>query len=239
MKKTIVVFGADGMVGRAVFHYLTQFSNDNVYGTTRARKNVQEKKVFFNAYSYQRDFQKLTRQIPRLDYVINCIAILDAAAPRKELVFINSLFPHLLEEYAERNNFNLIHISTDGVFGPTVGEVNELSSPVPIDDYGGSKFLGETASRNAITIRSSFLGFDPKTHKGLLEYASSQEDTITGFTNQIWTGCTTEQFAQFCFDLIENGVFYDLRRQSNIFHFTPLGPISKYELLKKYIDVIR
>ena len=43
--------------------------------------------------------------------------------------------------------------------------------------------------------------------------------------NQTWSGCTTLQFAKLCKELIK-------KPNNSPVHFVPLGPISKYKLVK-------
>jgi dTDP-4-dehydrorhamnose reductase len=236
---TVVVLGAKGMVGREVFKYLSQASEINVYGTTRKKNNQADNLLFFDAISGEKDFIKIFTKIKRIDYIINCIGILNETNSISELIYSNSLFPHLLEEISVKHKSKLIHISTDAVFAPLSGAVTELTLPSPIDNYGMSKKLGETTYENALTIRSSFIGLDPLNHRGLLEKILQSKDSFAGYTNQLWTGCTTLQFAQFCKYLMTTNAFTKIRKQTNIIHFAPLGPISKYTLVKTFSSVAK
>lgn len=234
INNNILILGAEGLVGRTVFVYLSHLSPENVWGTTRNKNHINERMLLFSAESYLNDFNTILNKTQRVDYVINCIGNINYDSPLKELVYINSLLPHLLEELAEKHNFRLIQISTDAVFSPVSGRVNEKSKPSPVDNYGMSKLLGETTSLNSITIRTSFIGLDPNNHRGLLEKTLTHENP-TSFTNQIWTGCTTLQFANLCEWIIMRDKFQLLRKKSPVFHFSPIGPISKYTLVKTFL----
>jgi len=233
MNKNILILGSDGMLGRTIFLYLDSLFPENIWGTTRKKKNQTKKIFFFNAETYQKDFLLIKKNLKKLDYIINCIGILKKDYDKQELVYVNALFPHLLEKLAEKNNFKLIHISTDAVFSPLSEKVSESSPVGPIDNYGSSKLLGETTSKNALTFRSSFIGLDPINHKGLLEW-TLKTPALNGYTNQLWSGCTTIQFAKFCENIIRNNLFLKLRRQSPIYHFAPLKTLSKYQLIKTF-----
>jgi dTDP-4-dehydrorhamnose reductase len=230
----VLVLGAEGMVGREVFKYLTLVTDLNVWGTSRNKTGRTGKLLFFDARTYDKDLKKILITVENIDYIINCIGILNEKTPLSELIYSNSLFPHLLEEIAAKLKSKLIHISTDAVFSPLCGTVTEFALPSPIDNYGMSKKLGETIGKNALTIRSSFIGLDPLNHKGLLEQILSAKREFPGYTNQLWTGCTTLQFAQFCKYLMTTGSFIKVRKQTNIVHFAPLGPLSKYKLVKTF-----
>jgi dTDP-4-dehydrorhamnose reductase len=233
--KNIVILGADGFVGRLTYLYLSLLFPANVWGTTRNKKEISQTIFYFSAEEYQKHFEILFKKINTIDFVINCIGNVHYQSPHKDLIYANALFPHLLEELAETYEFKLIHISTDAIFSPLSGRVNEKSIPSPIDIYGMSKLLGETASENAITIRTSFIGLDPKKQRGLFENILKNKSEIVGFTNQFWTGCTTLQFAKLCAEIIRKNKFDKLRKHSNVLHFAPLGPISKYTMIKTFL----
>lgn len=238
MNKNILILGSDGMVGRTIFLSLQSIYPGHVWGTTRNKKNIAKQKLFLAAETHQKDLTIILRRLKKIDYVINCIALLNPSLSLKDAIYTNAFFPHLLEEEAEKNNFRLIHLSTDAVFSPDCGEVTEVSPPSPTDPYGMTKLLGETSSNNALTFRSSFLGFDPEKQKGLLENIRSAKGPVYGYTNQIWTGCTALQIAELCKAIIIDDAFITLRKKNNIYHFAPLGPISKYSLIKSFLITI-
>src|SRR6266700_3095691 len=95
---TVVVLGAKGMVGREVYKYLSLASEIKVYGTTRKINNQADNLLFFDARSCEKDFIKIFAKIKKIDYIINCIGILNETNSISELIYCNSLFPHLLEE---------------------------------------------------------------------------------------------------------------------------------------------
>ena len=230
----ILILGANGMLGRTVFNYFLSKYPEITWGTVRNKPTDKT----FNYDVYEDNLvEKIIRQLDGVDYVINCIGILRSEIAVKEQIFINSYFPHLLEDLAEKNNFSLIHISTDAVFAPDVKKVNEDSYSLPTDIYGRSKLLGETESSRALTFRTSILGIDKINGKGFLNWLmKNSKSEINGYTNQKWNGCTTLQFAQFCSTLIEKNRFQSLRAISPVFHFAPIETTTKYEIAKTFID---
>lgn len=233
----ILILGVRGMLGRTVYNYFRDHFPKNTWGT---EKDVKNNNYLYrlNANNHEKDFKNLFNKIEKINYVINCIGILDQKKPPDELAFINSLFPHVLERYAEKYKFNLIHVSSDAVFPKLSGNVNEKSKPLPEDLYGMSKLLGETSSQKAITIRSSFLGFNPEKRTGLLELINQQLDKKNkGYTNQAWSGCTTLQFATLCEWIIVHHQFAKIRKFSKIIHFAPLKS-TKYNVLKNYLSLL-
>lgn len=237
----ILVLGAKGMFGHIVYRYLKQKFPKTVWGTDRSDTNF----LFFDGLDPETSYKNLARAIGKIDIVVNCIALLK---PKTEQVLsseiiadyrrVNTELPHILDRFSERDNFHLIHISTDAVFSPLSGEVYENSPVSPKGLYEKTKYAGETKSDHALTIRTSIIGLDPYHHKGILEWALSQkEGVIDGYTNQIWSGCTTLQLAELCFRLSNPKVFSQLRDKTSVIHFAPLGPITKYALIETILTV--
>jgi len=237
MKNNILVLGATGMLGHTVYAYLTKAFPGTVWGTGRETSSFSNF-LTLKASTLEKDLKVILKKVDHIDYVINCVAVLDSKG-KKQLFLVNAEFPRRLSELALQNNFKLIHISTDAVFPPNSGEVNELSSPAPIDDYGKSKLGGEIDSSCLISVRTSLLGLDPLKHRGLLEMIVSAPNPIPGFTNQIWTGCTTLQFAKLCEEIIVNNKFDGFRQLSPVLHFAPLGPVTKYQIINTFAQLMR
>ncbi len=235
MKKNhpqILVLGATGMLGRTVYKYLLKLYGKNIAGTSREKNNNAFK--YFN-FKTSSDLASILRD-QKFNFVINCIGALRGEST-KNLRLLNHALPKKLEEESRKNNFVIIHISTDAVFPTNAGAVYEDSKPNPSDYYGKTKLAGEITT--GINIRSSILGFDPVENKGLLEYVlKSMNKEIIGFTNQMWSGSTTLQLAQFIEWLISANNFKDLLEKTNIIHFVPLGPTTKYEILKTFSKLI-
>ena len=110
--------------------------------------------------------------------------------------------------------------------------MDEFDTPSPNDTYGITKLLGESLNENSIVIRTSLIGLNPKKKKGLIEFVINSKKEIDGFENQIWSGCTTLQFAKFTESLIYDQESLKMKK-SKIIHFAPLGPISKFALIKE------
>lgn len=227
----VVVLGACGMLGRVVYKYLKREHPLNIFGTDRNNTEFIE----LDALSPDKCLKNLRKKLKKIDYIINCIGILNKDIDKniKDAIAINSLFPNKLARWTEKSDCKIIHVSTDAVFSPVAGSVCEKDMPYPIDLYGSSKFLGEPNSSKVLTVRTSIIGFDPIKKKGLLEWvANNKNGTLKGYKNQKWSGCTVLQFAILCDDLIFNGKFDLLRKKTRIFHFAPISDITKYEMVK-------
>lgn len=217
MKKPIIlILGITGMVGKVVYSYLKQNTSLQIFGTIREKT----KHTFsLEVKTAQKDLISLYKNIGTIDYIINCIGEIKKNADKPTVILTNSLFPHILEAITKKQKTRLIHISTDAVFGKKQKTVTEKDIPYPDTIYGISKLLGECEEKNALTIRTSFLGFNQK--------------NLKGYINQTWSGSTTLQFAQFCEVLIEKDLFATIRAKTPIFHFVPIQPTTKYEIVKE------
>src|SRR5436190_10981242 len=160
MKKNILILGAHGMLGRTMFFYLSSKFPHTVWGTIRELSN-EKNKFFLSVGSYEKDIQTIFKKIKHIDYIINCIAATDIDTDKTTLIKVNTNFPENIAQIAERKKSKLIHVSTDGVFSELAQEMNESDTPFPTNEYTKSKLSGEPYdSSNALSIRTSLLGFD-------------------------------------------------------------------------------
>ena len=126
----------------------------------------------------------------------------------------------------------MFHISTDCVFSGNKGNYTEADIPDAQDIYGRTKLLGEISRSNCLTIRTSVIGRDSTSTKGLLEWFLKREGKVTGYKNAIYSGFTTQALAQIIGDLIAH--YPDLEGLYQI----ASEPISKYDLLTKIRDAM-
>jgi len=247
--KKVLILGATGMLGNAVYDVLKD--KYNLVLTTRKIKNFdllekmhggvkKHQLIEFDAFFVYQDFlnkkgypgdylSSFLKKVGNIDYVINAIGITIPYSLENQVMtfFVNSAFPHILARiFGER----LIHITTDCVFNGKEGfPYNENSPKTPMDIYGLSKSLGEP--NNCLTIRTSIIGRELKGYTGLLEWFLKQKGkTITGFANHFWNGITTKQFGKICEQIIENRSKFP---KNGLFHvFSTV--VSKYDMLLKF-----
>jgi dTDP-4-dehydrorhamnose reductase len=170
----------------------------------------------------------------RPDVVVNCIGIvkqLSAAHAHIPSIIVNALFPHQLAELTASVDARMIQISTDCVFSGHRGGYREDDEPDPVDLYGRTKLLGETAYDHALTIRTSIIGRELAGAHGLLEWFLSQTGSIRGYTHAIFSGVTTQTLAETL-----GHVIADQPQLAGTWHVAG-EKISKYELLRRLADV--
>lgn len=166
----------------------------------------------------------------RPDVIINAVGIIKQINDSKNIVKllnINSIFPHQLEEIAEKYDARLICISTDCVFNGKKGNYTEDDVSDAEDLYGKSKYLGEVIRENCLTLRTSIIGRELRTAHSLVEwFLSSKGKEVKGFVNAIYSGFPTIYLAE----ILEN-IIINFRNLSGLYHVSSQS-INKFELLQ-------
>ena len=233
----VVVLGGTGMLGHKVFQTLRgRFPGTLAMVRESAREaGLDGVRLLLGtdviAGVDVTDFDGLHRRLGDLkpDVIVNCVGIVkqrpDAASPIPSIT-VNALLPHRLAEAASAWGGRLIHFSTDCVFSGHRGGYREEDVSDAEDLYGRTKFLGETTAPNAVTLRTSIIGRELKTHRSVLDWFLSQSGgTIHGFRRVIYSGVTTTELARVVEMII--GRHPSL---SGLFQVAS-EPISKHDLL--------
>jgi dTDP-4-dehydrorhamnose reductase len=233
----IVVLGGAGMLGHKLFQVLRERFPGTIATT---RENVHEPGLSgvtllsgsdvlsgVDAIDFDALRARLERLAPRV--IVNCIGVVKQRDEAKSPILsiaLNALLPHRLAEAAGAWGGRVIHFSTDCVFSGRRGNYRD-EDPSDADDlYGRSKFLGEVATPNAITLRTSIIGRELTEHRSLLDWFLWQKGKkVRGFRKVIYSGITTNEMASVVSLVIES--FPTL---SGLFQVVS-DPISKYELL--------
>jgi dTDP-4-dehydrorhamnose reductase len=224
------------MLGNMVYGVLGHSEVLEVHGT---RPDDRRDAFYFDVEKGMATLAEICERSGSYDYFINCIGMLAAkirlsdSVSVKRAIKLNTLFPHELSAFAISRGIRIIHISTDGVFSGNAESYDEDAPHDCNDLYGITKSLGEVVAENFLNFRCSIIGPSPYKRRGLLEWFLGQPEgsAVAGFTDQIWHGVSTYQFAKLCLSIIEKDHFDLLREESSVFHFAPNEPISKYELV--------
>ena len=167
--------------------------------------------------------------IARPDVVLNAVGVVkqhrdvDNAAAT---VAVNALLPHRLAARCAAVGARLIHISTDCVFSGARGNYAEGDVPDATDLYGRSKLLGEVDHDVCLTVRTSMVGREIGSARGLVEwFLSRRGQTVPGFTRARFSGLTTLELSRVLADIAAR--HRDLR---GVWHVAG-EPIAKFDLL--------
>lgn len=236
----ILVLGAGGMLGNAVFRLLSQHADWRVSGTLRA----EDAQRFFSPALSNRLLAGVDVEHPdslveafartRPEVVVNCVGVIkqrpDAQDPLSALP-INAMLPHRLARLCALAGARLVHISTDCVFSGKKGGYRETDIPDAQDLYGRSKLMGEVADAHTVTLRTSLIGHALQGARGLVDWFLAQEGSCPGYTRAVFSGLTTDELARVIRDVV-------IVRQelSGVYHVAAT-PISKYDLLRLVAEV--
>jgi dTDP-4-dehydrorhamnose reductase len=232
----ILVLGASGMIGLALYNQLVKNKNFTVIGTTsqsNAKKIIENQNklnslVLFD-FLKDKNIENLIKSI-NPNIIINCVGIIKQSSlitNKINTILLNSILPNKLSILAFKNGIKLVQISTDCVFSGKVGSYVESDNPDPIDTYGRTKLIGEIVNDNSLTLRTSLVGHELFTKNGLLEWFLSQKNECIGFKNAFFSGFTTNAFAK-----ILETILLNKKELKGLYHISS-NIISKYDFLEK------
>jgi len=235
INEKVLIIGGNGMLGHKLLSVLRP--EFDVFVTVRDFfKKYEEFDLFSRARTF--DNLELMRAEPlcsvvrELDpaVVINAAGIIKnvpASSNAVETITINSILPHRLAMLSNDLGFRLISIGTDCVFNGAKGHYREDETPDARDMYGKSKALGEVTDINCLTLRTSIIGRELGTRRGLLEwFLGNRNGSVDGYANAIFSGFPTVVFSRIIKDILLNHA--DL---VGLYHVSS-DPISKLELLE-------
>lgn len=202
----IVILGSTGMLGNAVGKYfVSEYGEDSVYLSYRNKDVAYGNSFEFDAVKSVKNGEF---DIPECDYLINAVGVIKPFMSQSpsEAIMINSVFPHALSKWCNASGVKMIHITTDCVFSGAKGNYSENDLHDALDNYGKSKSIGEPT--DCMVIRTSIIGEEIHKKASLVEWIKAQAGkTAKGFTNHLWNGVTTSQYANVCDQIIKKGLY--------------------------------
>lgn len=233
-RQKILILGANGMLGNAVYRTFATSPNYEVIGTVRSATSRIPLPAGANGellagvdVDQIHVLVDLFEQI-RPDIVINCIGLVKQLATAEDplaVLPVNAMLPHRLARLAALAGARLIHVSTDCVFSGSQGGYRESDAPDARDLYGRSKLLGEVDYPNAVTLRTSIIGTELGSAHGLVGWFLAQSGTVKGFTKALFSGLPTVVLAE----VIRDHVIPDPALRG-VWHVSA-DPIAKFDLL--------
>ena len=223
-KPVILVTGSNGQLGNELRQLAPAFTDYVFLFATKDDLNIVDEAAterYFSAHS--------------INFCINCAAYtaVDKAESETEQAFLmNVTAVAILATVCEKNNTQLIHISTDYVFDGTTDEpYKETDQTNPVSVYGKSKLQGEVLAiqncPSTIIIRTAWLysSFKNNFVKTMLRLMKEKE-SINVVSDQL--GCPT-----YAADLAAAIMQIITSKQSNknngIYHYSNAGITNWYE----------
>ncbi|WP_338525658.1 SDR family oxidoreductase [Pseudomonas batumici] len=233
----VLVLGATGMLGNAVFKVLSGSPTLSVTGTVRSAKGIE---------SFDKSIKgRLIAGVDVLDQdslidvfsqckpevVINCVGLIKQLSSAKDPLStlpINAMLPHRLSKLCALTSARLVHISTDCVFSGRKGMYKEEDISDAEDLYGKSKYIGEVNDQpHVVTLRTSIIGHELNSQASLIDWFLSQSGTVKGFSKAIFSGLPTVELARVIAD------FVIPRPELQGLYHVSAEPIDKLSLLRQ------
>lgn len=228
----VLVLGSTGLLGNRILNSL--HTKCKVIGTARS---IPEH-IFFKKFKIETgvdsnnlgNIRELINDL-KCDFVINCIGVIPQKKDTSHMLFTNGYFPFFVSKNCKNAKSKFIQISSDCVFKGNDGDYIETDPTSAKDLYGISKAVGETCrleeNSSDLVIRTSLIGHEFRSRKGLLEWFLSQNESVNGFAKYIWNGVTAQEFS--------NIIFLILSKYPNLSGVLHVGgeKMSKYDLLVK------
>jgi dTDP-4-dehydrorhamnose reductase len=233
----VVVFGANGMLGKSLLRELAGDPSLEILGLMRGDPAASRpiappsrSNAIVEVSDMSDDGALLQRlRVFRPDAMINCVGWRrrpQGPAEAAAMIIANSVLPHRLAMMAGDLCARLIHISSDGVFSGRMGGYREENAPDPIDAYGRSKLLGEPDHPLCLSLRLSLIGHASKDSDQLVDWLLRQRGNVNGYRKAIFTGLPTVEVAR-----VIRKVILPRPDLAGVWHLAA-APISKFELLK-------
>lgn len=230
----VLVLGISGMLGNTVLRYFADDSRYQVFGSARSSAVRRAfppslaERIMLGTDVDNPDSLALLFAKVQPDVVINCIGLVKQLAEANDplqAIPINSLLPHRLARLCAIAGARLVHVSTDCVFDGARGGYTEADPSDATDLYGRSKYLGEVSYEHTITLRTSIIGHELDSANGLVGWFLSQQGSVKGYTNAIFSGLPTVELAHVIRDVVLP------QPQLNGLYHVAAQPINKFDLL--------
>jgi len=232
---SILVIGSTGMLGSAVTKYLTSMHQVVIESNTSGNPFVLSN-VCIKFDISRNSAEELLKLVPgEIDYIINCSGVIKHKIIDNDLKSIadakriNSDFPAELAMACDTKSIRIIQIATDCVFSGSSGLYNEESARDATDIYGVTKSKGEVAMDNLMILRCSVIGKEFNSHIEFMDWILCQPKNakLNGFSNHLWNGITTLNFAKIVLGVIVANAF-----KPGIHHVVPGNSVSKFEMIE-------
>jgi dTDP-4-dehydrorhamnose reductase len=219
----IVVFGANGMLGRYVVSYFKE--STTCISVTRNEFDIIKQMLTLDIYLQSLECDSNT-------CIINCAGMIPQrmkGRDESEYYIVNTIFPLQLAKICKKMNVHLICPTTDCVFSGKRGMYMENDFHDETNAYGISKSLGEPL--DATVIRTSIIGEEQYNKCSFLEFVKNS-DIVNGWDNHLWNGITCYQYCKLIEQIIVHNLFW-----KGVRHIYSPESKTKYEMASIIKDV--
>ena len=228
----ILITGANGQLGNCMRN-AAKDSKDNYIFTDVAELDITDAEAVAK-----------TVRDNDIKVIVNCAAYTNvdkAESDRDFAELLNATAVRNLADAVKANDGTLIHISTDYVFGGSLGNTPRTEKePVnPTGVYGETKLHGEQqieeSGVKALIIRTAWLysEYGKNFVKTMLNLTSSKPELKVVF-DQVGTPTYAQDLADTIFDIVENRKFDG---NEGVYHYSNEGVCSWFDFTKMIADI--
>lgn len=152
--KTIIITGSNGLLGQKIIEKILKEGGVNLIATSRGanRYPIKEGYIYAEMDISMPEEVKTVIATYKPDAIIHTAAVtnVDIAEANKALAFqLNVQAVQTLIEVCEKNDVQLVHLSTDFIFDGEQGPYAEEDTANPLSYYGETKLLAEQAIKKS------------------------------------------------------------------------------------------
>lgn len=230
MTQTWLVTGAGGFLGANTAAFLK--GQVRLVGQTRT---AQSTSLYDEMHALDlRDAGAIVNLVRRVKptVILHCAAISGhetAAQDPEQARLVNTVATQVLAESAAEVGARMVHISTDAVFGGTLGNYRESDPVEPFSVYGETKLAGEEAVRAALEdhliVRTNFFGWSETGSKSVLEFfvnALRSGEAVRGYPDFVVTSIYVQSLVEAIWQLGERNI-------SGTVHVASCDALSKFD----------
>ncbi len=236
----ILVTGANGQLGNCIRNSVQNRSQNAPYTT-------QNSYIFTDVAELDiTDPEAVKKAVKDNDIkvIVNCAAYTNVDKAESEAEFaevLNAKAVRNLADAVKANDGTLIHVSTDYVFGGSLGNTPRTEEePVnPTGVYGLTKLHGEQqieeAGVKALIFRTAWLysEYGKNFVKTMLNLTATKPELKVVF-DQVGTPTYAQDLADTIFEIIESG---KINGNEGIYHYSNEGVCSWYDFTKMIADI--
>jgi dTDP-4-dehydrorhamnose reductase len=226
----IGVTGASGMLGTAL---IDELSNKYEIFATSRNKGLEKEGIQWDCFDLTNS-QQLKRWLVNTapDVVVHCAAMVNVDGCENNVDFATKLHVNTtttIANYLDKNNKNLVYISTDSVFdGRQKRPYVESDEVNPLNIYAKTKLLGEKPvllMENGLVLRTNIIGWSRSDNSSFAEWilkGLSENKPLTLFDDVMFSPLHVSNLSIIITQAIESEI-------SGLYHCTSKDSVSKFD----------
>ncbi len=232
------ITGASGMLGTALIDILA--GQHEVFSTARSQ-GIEEKHTQWECFDLT-DLRQLDDWLTEVkpDVIVHCAAIVnvdECEKNKKSSIQLHVDTTEVIANYLDKNNGQLVYISTDSVFdGNNKEPYIEKDGVNPLNIYARSKLLGEKpvlTMKRGLVLRTSIIGWSRTNKISFAEWILKglvEQKPLTLFNDVLFSPLHVSDLSMIIIRAIEKKAY-------GLYHASSRDSLSKYDFGVMMADV--